>query len=93
MVAALDFIGTLGFAVAAVFALRTYRMTKHLSYYWVVFALGMGVAAVWSALVGLEWLGWQSALLDEVQQPVVASAVTALAMCALLTREDFIKPL
>lgn len=89
LVAIFDILGTVGFLIAFFFALANYKKTKNLSSYWLVFSIATFIGFVWAGSVSLEWLGFYTEIIDEAQQALIASVVTAFAV---VTATSIIQP-
>jgi len=59
-----DLVGTVGFLIAVALGIQNYRTTDIERPFWLVFTFTAGLGGLWLALVTVEWVGINSALMD-----------------------------
>lgn len=89
----LDFFAALFFLVAFLFSVKNYFETRSFGVYWMLFSMAMLLGFFFAGLTALEWLGFYSEILDEIQEPIFASMATALSITALVGLHSPIKPI
>ncbi len=83
---AFDAVGALGFAAAAWMGFRSYRASDVERPYWIAFSVTSALAAAWLVLVAVEWLGFSSALMDDLNTTLQAVVVGLYAVAVVGTR-------
>jgi len=83
-----DLIGVIGFFVAFIIAfLKSKRSRQGFLDYWGSYTIAAFILFAWAFLVLLEWVNFYPVLFDEVQQRIIAAAITAFVIAVGVTKD------
>lgn len=88
----LDAIGVIAFFMAFYYSHSSYRQTRRTAGYWLMFSIGMILGFFWAITVAFETLGIYPGIMDQFQNPLLASGAVILSVHARLTYDGLIKP-
>lgn len=80
-----DFVGALGFFVAFILGVQNYYRSDVDRIFWLAFSFTSGLGTIWLVLVGVEWLGFYSVILDIFSTSLQAVVIGLFAIGTTVT--------
>jgi uncharacterized membrane protein len=92
LIVSLDCLALIGSVIAIFYSYKSFRETRFISSSWLVFLVAMIFLAAFNLFIALEWVGIESEIMNTLEDAMFPLAIVCLFIVALVTHEEFIKP-